>query len=98
MTGQRMSRFSIAEAKNNLPRLVQQAEAGEVVRITRRGRHVAVLLSESSFERLKTPRNDLKDFLKDWRTEMADRKIDFPSSSDFMNLRDNSERKPHDWE
>ncbi|TAN56879.1 MAG: type II toxin-antitoxin system Phd/YefM family antitoxin [Rhodospirillales bacterium] len=93
-----MSSVSIAEAKNHLPRLVQQAEAGDVVRITRRGKQVAVLIGENNYASLNTPHKDMKTFLTDWRAEMTARKIDFPTSGDFKNLRDNSERKPLDWE
>ncbi|MBI5120779.1 MAG: type II toxin-antitoxin system Phd/YefM family antitoxin [Rhodospirillales bacterium] len=93
-----MSEVSIAEAKNHLPRLVQQAEAGDVVRITRRGKQVAVLMSERSFERLATPGHDLAAFLKSWRGEMHARKAEYPSAVDFKNLRDNSGRKQVDWE
>ncbi|HEY3797445.1 MAG TPA: type II toxin-antitoxin system prevent-host-death family antitoxin [Caulobacteraceae bacterium] len=32
-----MATYSVAEAKNNLPKLINQAMAGEDVRITRRG-------------------------------------------------------------
>lgn len=51
-----MTKVSIAEAKNHLPRLVQQAETGSAVHITRRGRAVAVLLSEREYARLSLPR------------------------------------------
>jgi prevent-host-death family protein len=47
-----MAETSIAEAKNQLTRLIHQAERGEAVHITRRGRPVAVLLSEAEYERL----------------------------------------------
>jgi prevent-host-death family protein len=36
-----MAEYSIAEAKNNLPKLVDRAMAGEEVMITRRGKLVA---------------------------------------------------------
>lgn len=93
-----MSEVSIAEAKNHLPSLVKQAEAGDVVRITRRGKQVAVLLSERNFERLATPGQDLAAFLKSWRSEMRAGKVEYPAAADFKNLRDNSERKPVIWE
>ena len=35
--------ISIADARNRLPALVHQAEAGEAVTITRRGKPVAVV-------------------------------------------------------
>ena len=47
-----MAETSIAEAKNHLTRLIHQAERGDAVHITRRGRPVAVLLSEAEFARL----------------------------------------------
>ena len=47
-----MAETSIAEAKNQLTRLIHQAERGDAVHITRRGRPVAVLLSEAEYARL----------------------------------------------
>lgn len=44
--------YSIAEAKDRLPKLVHEAEAGAVVEITRRGQAVAVLISTAAYERL----------------------------------------------
>jgi len=38
-----MSSYSVAEAKNNLPKLLDRMLAGEAVTITRRGVHVARL-------------------------------------------------------
>lgn len=45
-------RYSIAEARSNLPSIVDQAEAGQEVEFTRRGKPVAVLVSLRQFERL----------------------------------------------
>jgi prevent-host-death family protein len=39
-------RYSVAEAKNNLPKLIDRALAGEDVTITRRGKVVVSLKSE----------------------------------------------------
>ncbi|MGA7978840.1 MAG: type II toxin-antitoxin system Phd/YefM family antitoxin [Chromatiaceae bacterium] len=47
-----MAESSIAEAKTQLARLIHQAERGEAVHITRRGKPVAVLLSEQEYARL----------------------------------------------
>lgn len=44
--------FSIAEAKNHLPKLVHRAERGAPIELTRRGRPVAVILSRSAYDRL----------------------------------------------
>lgn len=51
-----MPESSIAEAKAHLTRLIQQAERGEAIRITRRGKPVAVLLSEDAYQRLSQGR------------------------------------------
>ena len=46
-------RFSIDEAPSRLPSIVDQAEAGEEIELTRRGKPVAVLMSVHEFERLR---------------------------------------------
>ena len=45
---------SIAEARNNLPKLVREVETGEPIELTRRGESVAVLLGRKEYERLAT--------------------------------------------
>ena len=41
-----MLQYPIAEAKNQLSKLIQQVEQGETVELTRRGKPVVVVLSE----------------------------------------------------
>ena len=41
-----MTEYSIAEAKNNLPKLIDRALAGEQVTITRRGKIVATIVPQ----------------------------------------------------
>ncbi len=43
--------YSVAEARDKLPALVHEAERGRPVRITRRGRRAAVLISEAEYRR-----------------------------------------------
>ncbi|MCC6212329.1 MAG: type II toxin-antitoxin system prevent-host-death family antitoxin [Burkholderiales bacterium] len=45
-------RMSIAQAKDQLTALVRAAERGEVVTVTRRGKPVARVLSESGYRRI----------------------------------------------
>ena len=45
-------RYSIAEARRNLPRLVHEAERGKAVELTRRGEPVAMIISHRRFEQL----------------------------------------------
>jgi antitoxin Phd len=93
-----MSQVSIAEARNHLPRLVQQAEAGETVQITRRGRLVAVLLSQEEYGRLRGERMGFMDFLDQWRAEAMKGDSGFADDGDFENLRDNTSRREVTWD
>ncbi len=49
-------RYSIAEARSNLPTIVDQAEAGQAIELTRRGKAVAVVVSLREFARLRGER------------------------------------------
>jgi prevent-host-death family protein len=57
-------RYSIAEARSRLPSIVDQAEAGVEVELTRRGQPVAVLVSRREFERLRGRRVHFGDAYK----------------------------------
>ena len=57
-------RYSIAQARSKLPRIVDQAEAGIEVELTRRGQPVAVLVSCREFERLRGKRLHFRDAYK----------------------------------
>jgi prevent-host-death family protein len=54
-------RYSIAEARSRLPRIVNEAEAGGEVELTRRGQPVAVLVSHREFERLREKHSHFSD-------------------------------------
>ena len=54
-------RYSIAEARSRLPSLVDEAESGIDVELTRRGRPVAVLVSCRELERLRGKRLHFRD-------------------------------------
>ena len=47
-------RKTIAEARDNLARLIHEVEDGEPIEITRRGHPVAVLVSVEAMERLRS--------------------------------------------
>ncbi len=46
------TRYSVAEARDQLPRLIRRAEAGQAVELTRRGKPVAVIVPVSLYQRL----------------------------------------------
>ena len=57
-------RYSIADARISLPAIVNQAEAGEPVELTRRGKPVAVVVSLREFQRLRGDRSGFRDAYK----------------------------------
>lgn len=79
--------YSIADARNNLPRLVHETEQGETIRITRRGKPVAVLLSLDAFEELVAERPDLWESLVAFR---ARHDLSDPPGNPFADTRDPS--------
>lgn len=87
-----MSDVSVADAKAHLTRLLQQVETGEPVQITRRGRPVAVLLSQADYQRLVQPRRSFVEFVKEWHAAMAEQDAAFADAHDFEGLRDQGER------
>jgi prevent-host-death family protein len=96
-----MSDFSIAQAKAQFANLVQQAEAGRAVRITRRGRSVAVVVSDAEYIRLSaqfTHKDSLFDFTTRLRQEAAQAGQELLGDEELTGLRDDSERSPQtDW-
>ncbi len=62
-------KFSIAEAKDRLSKLVHRVERGGVVEITRRGKPVAVLLSTNDYARLQKERPGLWEALERFREQ-----------------------------
>ncbi|MBI2220039.1 MAG: type II toxin-antitoxin system Phd/YefM family antitoxin [Acidobacteria bacterium] len=78
-------RYSIAEARSRLPKIVDQAEAGVEVELTRRGHPVAVLVSHREFERLRGKRLHFRDayrkFLKTYSLQEVGVDNDFAVSA-----------------
>ena len=59
-------RYSIAEARTSLPTIVDQAEAGLTVELTRRGKPVAVVISLREFERSRSVRARFGEVYRDF--------------------------------
>lgn len=59
-------RYSIAEARNSLPSLVDQAEAGVEIQLTRRGRPVAAVVGIAVLERLRGDRPSFRTAYRDF--------------------------------
>lgn len=60
---------SIAEARKQLPSLVGEAERGWHIRLTRRGKAVALLISAAEYERFLSRKVDIWDNLQAFRAK-----------------------------
>ena len=58
---------SIADAKNNLPALIHEAERRPIT-IERRGKPVAVLMSVDRYEQLTRPKRSLREAIERFRS------------------------------
>lgn len=74
--------YSVAEARDRLAELIHEAEHGRPIRITRRGKRAAVLVSEQEFQRSRgRQKNGPGDAILAWRKkhsgmELTDAQID----------------------
>ena len=87
-----MTDVSIAEAKSRFAQLVHRAEAGQPVRITRRGRAVAVLVSEADFARLSATREGLLAYTQAMRVEASRDGLALFTDDEWAGVRDQRER------
>jgi prevent-host-death family protein len=86
-----MKEATIRDARNQLTRLVHQAERGQAIRLTRRGKPVAVLVSDREYQRFRRGRErrpDFFQFLQGWRREMIAKGIPFMTDEEITAFRD----------
>ena len=79
-------KYSMAEARSCLPAILDQAEAGLEVELTRRGQPVAVVVSYREFDRLRGKRRHFGDayrsFLEKYSLDDIGVENDFTSTRD----------------
>ncbi len=69
--------FSVAEARAQFPTLLRAVEDGQTIRITRRGRPIAVLVSEEVLARAGARTPTLAEADARWRAEASPQDRDF---------------------
>ena len=79
--------ISIAEAKNKLPSIIHSVEKGPYIKLTRRGKPVAVLLSIKEYERLSQKTIGLWEALSKFRESVKEINTDI-TDPEFEDLRD----------
>ena len=81
---------SIAEARNQLPRLVREAESGKAVELTRRGEAVAVLIGRRQYEHLIAPARRFSEAWDTFAREVNLQELDIDPDEVFADTRDRS--------
>lgn len=71
------NRYSIAEARSRLPTIVDEAEAGREIELTRRGRPVAVVVSCQTLERLRGRRRHFREAYRAFLEQHSLKEIGF---------------------
>ena len=89
------SERTIAQARDQLPALVHQVERGRPVRLTRRGKAVAVLLSLRDYERLLARKPDLAHAMDEFRATHDLSALDVDAI--FAGVRDPSPGREVKW-
>jgi len=84
-----IKRYSLAEARNQLARIIDRAEDGMPVELTRRGKPVAVLLTVGDYERLSREPRPFWDTCQEFREKMSIEQLDIEPNL-LANTRDTS--------
>ena len=88
--------YSIAEARDRLPRIVHEVEDGVPVELTRRGRPVAVVMSVAEFERMAGRRLGFSEALDAFRTAVDPELLSVAAQA-FDDVRDRSPGRDAAW-
>jgi len=67
-----MKTSTIAEAKKNLPHLIQQLEVEGSIHLTRDGKSIAVMMSESQYQKLVSPPKSIYSAILNWRSQLGE--------------------------
>ena len=84
--------YSIAEARSRLRTIVDQAQAGREVELTRRGQPVAVVLSCRELERLRDKRPDFRDVYGRFRDKYPPDRVGL--DQELSSVRDRTTGRP----
>ena len=90
-----MTATTIAEAKNNLPKLIHAAEAGGDIHISRHGQPVAVLISEARYQQFFSSGKGVFPAISAWREQSCG--VDL-SDEEVDSWRDKTPAREFSWE
>ena len=88
--------YSLAEARDQLTRLVRDVEKGETVELTRRGKPVAMLVSLREFQAIQNGKQGYWEALCQWRASHDLKSLQIDPEM-FQKLRDRSPGRKVNW-
>lgn len=86
---------TIAQAKNQLPKLIHSAEAGEDIPISRHGKVVAILVSAERYQQYFQSGAGVFNAMMKWRESQTDLKL---TDVEVESWRDRSPARDFSWE
>lgn len=92
-----MGSFSVAEAKDQLSRLIRLAESGQEVCLTRRGRPVAMLLGQGHYEELRAGGRGFEERYRRFREQYDLEELDIDPGEVFAGARQPSPGREFRW-
>lgn len=90
-------RYSSAEARRNLPRLVHEAERGKTVELTRRGEPVAMLISRRHFNQLASSHSGFTEASRTFAESVDLAKLDLDPDELFSGIRADTQGRDVHW-
>ena len=89
--------YSIADAKNHLPQLIREAEAGHDVCLTRRGKPVATLIGIRRHRELTSGRTSFSEAYQGFRQRYDLTELAIDTDEFYGNVRDRSPGRDFSW-
>ena len=93
-----MKTSTIAEAKNNLSHLIHQLEVEEPIHLTRYGKPVAVMMSETQYKQLISPVKSLNSAILNWRNQLDEPSDIVLSDEELKTIRKESLGREFSWD
>jgi len=93
-----MKTSTIAEAKNNLSQLIHQLEVDEPIHLTRYGKPVAVMMSESQYKQLISPVKSLNSAILNWRSQLDELSNIALGDKELKVMRKDSSGREFSWD
>lgn len=93
-----MKTSTIAEAKNNLSHLIHQLEFEEPIHLTRYGKPVAVMMSESQYQALISPPKSLNLAILNWREQLEEKSDVALTENELGTIRKESSGRDFIWD